>query len=442
MTINLNQCQLNAEKQFIEFLKKPDQKEMVIEGPAGTGKSTLVNHLIRNMGNYKKICKALGIKFPQFKDIVLTATTRKAATVMSEITQTDPRTVHSYFGFVVRNNFSDGTTYLCTKNAQPRENVLLFVDEASFINEELRELIKDCSHNCKIVYMGDPYQLISVNSTQSPIFGNPEIPTATLKTVMRNNGYISKISSCYREAVKTNTFSPFEVDGKQVLHLETDDYQRHIDQAFLARNYTADVSHKVLAWTNARVHQYNSYITDLRGKDNYISVGETLITNKPIIDSKTSYILASTDTALKVTEVKPTICKNIEGFDVELNNSFVLFVPAEQWKVRALLQKLGKASDWATYFHIKDYWGDLRPAYASTVHKSQGSTYETVYVDLEDIGACNKPDEVARLLYVAVSRASKQVVLYGQLPTQYIGETQHVVSSAKQEVRQALSNRI
>jgi exodeoxyribonuclease-5 len=74
---------------------------------------------------------------------------------------------------------------------------------------------------------------------------------------------------------------------------------------------------------------------------------------------------------------------------------------------------------WKKYFEIKESWLDLRAVYASSVHKSQGSTYETVFIDLADIGANWDAISVARLMYVAVSRASKKVVCYGRLPNRY-----------------------
>lgn len=53
--------------------------------------------------------------------------------------------------------------------------------------------------------------------------------------------------------------------------------------------------------------------------------------------------------------------------------------------------------------------------YASTVNKSQGSTYDTVYIDLNDIGKCRDKDQVRRMLYVAVSRARHKVVFTGDI---------------------------
>ncbi len=64
---------------------------------------------------------------------------------------------------------------------------------------------------------------------------------------------------------------------------------------------------------------------------------------------------------------------------------------------------------------------DLRPGYASTVHKAQGASVDDVYIDLSDVGTNGNSEEVARLLYVAISRARKNVYLYGNLPEVYGG---------------------
>ena len=58
----------------------------------------------------------------------------------------------------------------------------------------------------------------------------------------------------------------------------------------------------------------------------------------------------------------------------------------------------------------------LRLPHACTIHKSQGSTYENVYIDLDSFKACKDRETLARLLYVAVSRAKNHVYFHGSLP--------------------------
>ena len=65
-------------------------------------------------------------------------------------------------------------------------------------------------------------------------------------------------------------------------------------------------------------------------------------------------------------------------------------------------------------------WGDnLKDVFCSTVHKSQGSTYNHIFLDLKDILKTSQNkyrdasylDDRPKLLYTAVSRASEKVYL-------------------------------
>ncbi|MBU1658896.1 ATP-binding domain-containing protein [bacterium] len=64
---------------------------------------------------------------------------------------------------------------------------------------------------------------------------------------------------------------------------------------------------------------------------------------------------------------------------------------------------------WYSFFALKDMFVDVKYTYASTIHKVQGSTYETVYIDLTEIENMRDKDMMYRLLYVALTRASKDV---------------------------------
>ena len=84
------------------------------------------------------------------------------------------------------------------------------------------------------------------------------------------------------------------------------------------------------------------------------------------------------------------------------------------------MQKLfAKDKNWQAYFHIKDYWADMRPIHALTCHKAQGSTYKEVFVDLNDIGLNKNWQEVARLAYVAITRASDKLHVFGSITTNH-----------------------
>ncbi|MCF6244166.1 MAG: ATP-binding domain-containing protein [Sulfurovum sp.] len=69
---------------------------------------------------------------------------------------------------------------------------------------------------------------------------------------------------------------------------------------------------------------------------------------------------------------------------------------------------------WKAYYSARDMFADMQYSYASTIHKLQGSTYETVYIDLFSFlnNEHMSEDDKDRLVYVAITRASKSVKLF------------------------------
>ena len=98
-----------------------------------------------------------------------------------------------------------------------------------------------------------------------------------------------------------------------------------------------------------------------------------------------------------------------------------LFLPDNWSQAARVIASFKQKKQMKIYFHLLETWLDLRPAFASTVHKSQGSTYDTVFINLTDIGRCPVASDVARMMYVAITRAAKRVVLNGALPAHYSG---------------------
>jgi ATP-dependent exoDNAse (exonuclease V) alpha subunit len=67
-----------------------------------------------------------------------------------------------------------------------------------------------------------------------------------------------------------------------------------------------------------------------------------------------------------------------------------------------------------TYFYpLKNHFAQMRPSHAITSHKSQGSTFHSVYVHVQDIMLNKNRIEMLRALYVAITRSSTKLHLYG-----------------------------
>jgi ATP-dependent exoDNAse (exonuclease V) alpha subunit len=69
---------------------------------------------------------------------------------------------------------------------------------------------------------------------------------------------------------------------------------------------------------------------------------------------------------------------------------------------------------WKLYFQLKNAFADIQYVYASTIHKLQGSTYDTTFVDLSMIinSKSISDDLKFRLTYVAITRARKKIKIF------------------------------
>jgi hypothetical protein len=428
--LKLSRDQQAAADAFMDFMLDPGKSELVISGFAGTGKSTLTLHLLQLARQQEQLLKVL-LNTPKDQSLAIhvTATTNKAAKVIAELAGTEPKTIYQLLGLKVENDLTTGGQVLKPTRSGPSmyRHALIIVDEASFMNYQILDYLRKKTYQCKILMIGDPYQLSMLGGQKSPVFDG-SIPEVKLTQVHRNQGLIKETADLYRQAVITGTFpTELPIDGKQLLHVNGPDFQALIDEAYQSPSHD-DNACRILAWTNDRVNQYNDYVRQLQGHTAPVHLGERLITNKPIIIQKDGTVL-STDAHCTVTGVEceysqyyPDIWDHrINGIALELNGGISVWMPYSQNEVKTFLRRAAKMRAWLQYFSAKETWADLRPLHASTVHKSQGSTYRQVFIDLSDIGRCNVPSEVARMLYVAISRASERVILYGQLPEKYGG---------------------
>ena len=69
---------------------------------------------------------------------------------------------------------------------------------------------------------------------------------------------------------------------------------------------------------------------------------------------------------------------------------------------------------WKVYYDVRNMFASVQYIYSSTIHKLQGSTYETCYVNAYDL--ITNPnmslDEKYRLLYVAITIASNDIKIF------------------------------
>lgn len=416
---------------FPHFLMDDEATEMTIAGFAGSGKTFLVSHLASINSKIQKFVRVMDQNI-QPRKMYFTATTNKAAAVLEKFLNIETRTIHSLLSLRVRNNYKTGRTELVPNEQGKRESLnhsIIFVDEASMINRDLLTAIRKAQkewRDCKVVFIGDEYQLPPVKEDVCAVFQDGE-HTVRLNEIQRQvaDNPIIQLSAKYRDCLDDHllTWPEIEADGEHIIHYD-DKYEFFdaIKEKFMEEVQYPD-RYKVLAWANNRVREYNDWIRSLHGLPNHLTTGERVVTNRPLlgVDDK---VLAQTDTVHTIRKVDPAMEDGIKGFYIYLDNIGSPFFQPWDWKeAQALASQYKKDAkqtrNWQPYFTIIQHWADLRPIHASTVHKAQGSTYEEVFVDLNNIGRNNNWREVARLTYVAITRASHRVHIYGRLQERY-----------------------
>ncbi len=163
LTISLAINQVEAIRCVLE------NKVMVITGGPGTGKTTIINAVL-------KIFSRLKVK------IMLAAPTGRAAKRMSEATGHEARTIHRMLEYSIQKGGFQ------RNEDKPLNCDLLVVDEASMIDTILMyHLLKAIPQTATFILVGDVHQLPSVGAGNvlSDIIGSGAVPLVELNEIFR-----------------------------------------------------------------------------------------------------------------------------------------------------------------------------------------------------------------------------------------------------------------
>lgn len=424
MPIVLNAGQQHIADEFFKFLFSPD-KEMIIDAGGGYGKTTVISHIIDTvLSQYYHICEVTGTK-AIYNSVVITAPTNKATEVLAQQTKRPTQTIYSYLNLKVQDNYKTGeSTVVKTKGHSMKTNTIIFIDEYSGIDSVLLKHILDSTFDCKIIYVGDQDQLLNVKSSSIPVI-RPHVPMYTLTEPMRNKGHIPLMDLCAHLKACVRSQTPVSIKlHKGVIDKLTDAEMGATIQSYFQH---ANHDHRVLAYTNNRVIEYTDHIRSLRNLPPHFVKGEMVVNNSAITLSDS---MISVEEELEILEIDQQ--SSVIQVDPEYNPQLTLEVryadlkssygeyrnipiPQNMDHFKSLIKYAQQIKNWPLYFKLKNNYPDLRSQDAMTVHKSQGSTYDTVFIDLADLSTCRSLDVALRMLYVGVSRAKNRVVFYGEL---------------------------
>lgn len=417
-TIDLDTLTLTLDQQaaldaFYMFLMDPQEQVFVLSGYSGCGKSTLVRTIHDRLPGFQKACRLIN---PSYKDYLVefTATTNKAAENLAQITGQPVGTIQSFLGLRVDYNPRTNESKLIPKNNfTPPEGVLLFVDEASQIDKSLLGHVFTRTARSKIVFIGDPAQLTPIKSSGTPVF-EAGFNGAALTTVVRQaeGNPIVDLSTKFRHTVNTSEWLPFTPDGHHVQRMSRTAFNAAIEREFTRPNWRYSDS-KILAYTNKCVIAYNEYVRNLAKGDPHFQVMDYAACNSFLQVGKNSI---KTDQLVQITGIEPDcLHHDVPGNWVTIDYSIRTFQPKSLAEKNLRIKQARAAEHYSMVSEMEQSWIDLRGVFAQTINKAQGSTFGSVFIDLDNVSECHNGDQIARMLYVGVSRAKNHVYLTGDL---------------------------
>lgn len=158
-----------AEKQIDAIKSAIENKLMVITGGPGTGKTTIINAVL-------KIFSRIGVQ------ILLAAPTGRAAKRMSEVTGHEAKTIHRMLKYSIKGGGFE------KNDENPLDCDLLIIDEASMIDTILmHHLLKAIPKQATFILVGDVNQLPSVGagSILNDIINSQAVPVVELNEIFR-----------------------------------------------------------------------------------------------------------------------------------------------------------------------------------------------------------------------------------------------------------------
>lgn len=341
---------------------------------------------------------------------MLTATTNKAVEALAQSTGQSVKTLHAFLKIQVSQKGELFTS------KEPIENKLLIVDEYSYLNTAvLDHLLKRLAPSSKVVFVGDLCQLNPVKEKGIPVAKLNATTVHLTEQVRQETSLLKQIGDSLKKYVSTGELTDqFDPDGESFIHYSEDQddlFSDNLVQAF------KDGSAKFISFKNERVVEVNDFVFNSLKKRAVFIAGDVVVNNKHFKGMSRSI---KTDQTVPIYRaVRGHYSVTIQADKVGISGTFVdvqgenkLFIP-DDYLHHALLESPEVPIREREMMTKK--WVDFRPQYACTVHKSQGSTYDQVFLDLNDFNSYMSEDQQARLLYVAMTRARKKLHVIGNI---------------------------
>lgn len=478
--ITYNKEQQSAIINAVSFLKTNTDPTQyyVIEGKAGTGKTTIAKEILK-----------------EFEDeqIYVAAVSHKAKGVIKNSFGEDTRgkkffSIASLLGMKGINDNNTQTTKFQVGTKVPlldNPPALLVIDEASMITEDVLKKIIDINYSLsrpfQMLFLGDIGQIQPIRDDQSEFYRTHK-DLLNKKSDIFNSKHKSKLITRVRQG-EANPILPYadyfwENSQKENPELNPTQHIVRNNQitdkgSLLFSNSEAEVLNSVIkAVKNAVEKGLTNHVkivtyhvnekTELNqkihealfGKDSDYSKGDMLILNSPydlpdvnatmensseiqiksIQDEDTdeygvhTLYLETNGTAYTRTgnEQKDCVIQVVSRNDIGLYNNKLKELAS---RAKEQTNRVLKKQAWGDFWEYKGRYADVDFGYAITAHKSQGSTYDIVVVDEKDImgTSATSNQEKSELIYTALTRPRNTAIVISSVPVSnpYTGDIEN-----------------
>ena len=390
---------INLAKNQIEAVKEAINNGVtIITGGPGTGKTTTINTIIKIFENNDQ-------------KVVLCAPTGRAAKRMSETSNKEAKTIHRLLemGFA-----TDSDELIFFKDEEdPIDADVIILDEASMVDIILMyNLLKAVKLGTRLLLVGDSDQLPSVGAGNvlKDIIDSGVIKTVRLNEIFRQ----ARESMIVVNAHKINNGEPLFLNVKNK------------DFFFLRKNTNEEIINEIIGLVSERLPKFYKFdklkdiqvLASMRKGDlgvNNLNIELQKYLNPPEkYKQEEQFAKRTFRVGDKVMQIRNNYTKKWETEDKSDSGEgiyngdigYIFHIDKDKKTVYVLFDKVKLAS------YKYDELDELDHSFCTTIHKSQGSEFPVVVIPI----VWAPPMLLSRnLLYTAVTRAKKLVVLVGDV---------------------------
>lgn len=368
---------------------------MILTGGPGTGKTTVIRALI-------SIFESLGM------DCALAAPTGRAAKRMSEATAREAKTIHRLLEVEFRADDTDTAGFARGESNYLDEDVII-LDECSMIDALLLEsLLRAVKNGGRVILIGDAEQLPSVGAGNvlSDLIACGAFPTVRLTEIFRQSEASLIVTNSH--AINEGRFPDITKKDNDFFFLPRttdEEIARTIADLYknrLPRSYGADTVNQIQVITPS----HNGTAGTVRLNQLLQEVLNPQDGRKQERKSR-DFVFREGDRVMQIkNDYSLEWTKNgAEGRGVFNGDIGVIT------DIDPVSESLAVDFDGREAIYEFSMLDELEHSYAITVHKSQGSEYPIVILP---IARCAPMLRTRNLLYTAVTRAARMVILVGQ----------------------------